>query len=144
MISFKFKGAKVLINRINKAVDTLDGRVFNIVTEEMNNIESIAKRDVPVYTSDLKNSFFKNTWTKKSYLVIEQGFRKHYAPYQDFGTGTEFKESRYKDYLGYISDFRGLKPANRPIVGKRFLFYPFILGTRKMDRKIGTIVKNLL
>jgi len=144
MIKIKFTGAKVFLNKLNKSIDVLENKLPQMIIEEMDKIEIQAKRDVPVDTGSLKDSFFKNVKQGNNKLMIEQGFREFYAAYQDFGTGSKFRKSTYRDYLEYTSKFKGLQPARPELVGRKFLFYPFILGTRMMDRKTKTIVKNLL
>ena len=144
MIKFKFKGAKVFENKVNRSINDLGDKFQQMILAEVDKIDNTAKLKVPVDTGELKRSHYRSQNINTDSLRVEIGFSTYYAPYQDFGTGKRFSTSRYKNYLAYIANFRGKQPANPSVVGKMYLFYPYMLGTRKMDRKTKTFVKNLL
>lgn len=144
MFKFKVKGAKVFENKVNRSINDLGDKFQQMVLSEVDKIDNIAKLKVPVDTGKLKRSHYRTQKIDPSKLMVEIGFNVHYAPYQDFGTGKKFSTSRYKNYLQYISRFKGNQPANPSVIGRMYLFYPYMLGTRAIDRKTKTFVKNLL
>jgi hypothetical protein len=159
VIKFKFIGAKVINNRINRTIKELEDNFLDMVLQETDNIKNIAKSNVPVAKVNggtLRNSFYAlPPEIFRGKLRVEIGFNAHYAAYQDMGTGTggkgsngkKFDSQKLKGYEEYTERFIGEKHPKRPtppVAPRRFLLYPFILATRKIDRKTKTIVKNLM
>lgn len=159
MIKFKFIGAKVISNRVDRTIKKLENDFTDMVLLEAENIKNVAKSNVPVAKVNggtLRDSFYAlPPEINKGKLKVEIGFRAHYAAYQDMGTGIggrgsngrRFDSQKLKGYEEYTETWIGKKNPknpNPPVAPRRFLLYPYILATRKMDRKTKTIVKNLM
>ena len=159
VIKFKFLGAKVIDNRINRTLKKLENDIRDVIIEESDKIKSVAKSNVPVAKVNggtLRDSFFAPPAViNKGKIRVEMGFTAHYAAYQDMGTGRggrgsngrKFDSQKLKGYEEYTEQFLGkTNPGNPspPVRPRRFLLYPYILATRKIDRKTKTIVKHLM
>lgn len=140
----KMIGLQVLENRLNRAIQRAN-EIPIMVLQEAEAVSSNAKSLAPVKTGKLSAShYFKKEVTNKE-LKATIGFRAKYAPYQDFGTGEKFKLTNVlSPYANYISGFKGANQNHKGIRARKFLFHHYVIATRRIARKTGTKVKNLM
>ena len=144
MIKFSFPGIKVLANKFNRASERLSD-INNMVIQEADILSSNAKSLVPVKTGKLRNSHYYKKEISKKKVVATIGFKAHYAPYQDFGTGQRFNlTSTLAPYQDYISQFKGASQSHKGLRARKFLFHHYVITTRRLSRKTSTKVKNLM
>ncbi len=144
MLNIKVTGLKVIQNRVDRASKKIQDDINDNVTEAANYIEMRSRSNAPVDTSRLKNSQYRNIITRKPNLRIQVGFSAKYAPYQEFGTGTEFVlNSEYAEFASFADNFNTNRPPIIEVKPRRYFLHHYIVARRSLQRKTSTIIKNL-
>lgn len=144
MIKVKFEGLKVLINRFERAQNRAKG-ITEMVMQEAESLSSTSKSLTPVKTGRLRNSHYFKKQEGKNKVIATIGYRAHYAPYQDFGTGDQFNlTSVLSPYVEYISGFKGKNQKHTGVRARKFLFHHYVITTRRITRKTRTRFQNIM
>lgn len=154
MIKMKMPGLKVFENRLNRAIK----RAYEIpemVQDEAKKVSAYSKANAPVgKTGNLSRSHNFNEYggikngVYNSYIEFTARSRNKqnllYGPFQDFGTGKKFKlTSTLSPYASYIAGFKESE-GSRGVRARKFLFHHYVIATKRLARKTGTKVKNLM
>lgn len=146
MLNIKITGLKVIQNRIERAEKKIQDNINDNVYEAANYIEMRSRSSAPVDTGYLKSTQYRNIITRKPNLKIQVGFSAKYAPFQEFGTLKKFSlNSEYSEFADFALKFKVYGPTinrsgNRP---RRYFLHHYIVARRALNRKTGTIIKNL-
>lgn len=144
MLNIKITGLKVIQNRIDRASEKITNDINDNVVEAANYIEMRSRSSAPVDTGVLKSSQYRHTITQKPNLRIQVGFSAKYAPYQEFGTGKEFRlNSEYSEFVSFADNWNTNRPPIIAVKPKRYFLHHYIVARRALTRKTGTIIKNL-
>jgi hypothetical protein len=144
MIKMKMIGLQVLENRLKRAIKRAN-EIPEMVLQEAQTVSDNSRSLAPVKTGKLSGSHYFNKQITNSKLTATIGFKARYAPFQDFGTGKKFKlTSVLAPYSDYISGFKGANQSHKGIRARKFLFHHYVIATRRIARKTGTKVKNLM
>ena len=143
MIKVKITGAKVIANKFSRASQRLDD-TKKIIDQEVDLIMSRSRNKAPEDTGALKASQFKIPLKNDGY-GYRVGFRKFYAPFQEFGTLRSYKATgEYAEFDKFASTFRVSQDksgkGNRP---RRYFLHFYIIARKSILRKTGTVVKNI-
>jgi len=141
---------RVTLDMINladvfKDLDKLDVKIQAEVRDEMNasalTIQSNAKRSAPVDLGFLRNSIYLKEDSKKQEVVFTVGAKAKYAPYIEFGTGTEVTVPAGYEELAIL--FKGKNPAKINIRPQPFLIPAFENEKPKLIERITKLLKNV-
>lgn len=128
-----------------KDLDKLDVKIQAEVRDEMNasalTIQSSAKRSAPVDLGFLRNSIYLKEDSKKKEIVFTVGAKAKYAPYIEFGTGTEVTVPAGYEELAIL--FKGKNPAKINIRPQPFLIPAFENEKPKLIERITKLIKNV-
>jgi HK97 gp10 family phage protein len=128
-----------------KDLDKLDVKIQAEVRDEMNasalTIQSSAKRAAPVDLGFLRNSIYLKEDSKKKEIVFTVGAKAKYAPYIEFGTGTEVTVPAGYEELAIL--FKGKNPAKIHIKPQPFLIPAFENEKPKLIERITKLLKNV-
>jgi hypothetical protein len=130
MLSFEFN--RKSRNEFLKYLKGLEGEILSIVKGEIEDsllkIESEATKKVAVDTGALKNSI-QTRPIKQSKTKVEGGVfvGAEYAPYVEFGTGTEVEVPSELSQFAKQFKGKGIKDVNLPA---RPFFYPEVFKQR--------------
>jgi hypothetical protein len=145
MLSFEFN--KKSKQDFFKYLKGLEGEILSIVKGEIEDsllkIESEATKKVAVDTGALKNSI-QTKPIKQSKTKVEGGVfvGAKYAPYIEFGTGTEVKVS--SELEKFASEFKGKGKKKVNLMARPF-FYPEVFNQRKeLPKNIEKSIKIFL
>lgn len=148
MIKLTFAGLKVLQNKVERAKGKLEKQVQDNVQKEADYIEIRSKSSAPYDTGELSRSQYREERLKDNYSIIKIGFSAEYAPFQEFGTGAPptgyFRlNSEYKEFADMA---KGFKRSGKvyPVRPRRYFLHHYIVARRSLNRKTGTLMKNLL
>jgi HK97 gp10 family phage protein len=138
----KIIGVDALMQRFAKAPDKINTEAKYIIDEAILNIQTRAKRDVPVRSSKLKNSITHRSFANGKASISAGNKSVKYAPYVEFGTGNTFQIPFYtnvnmNDLEGYAATFRRTKLVNSP--HRPFMFNNFDIELGIMLDKLKTI-----
>lgn len=148
MIKFKVKGAKVLSNKFNRASESIDGKIRNIIDEESYNLLKRTQRSAPYKTSRLVRSFKRDDISQGNLIAYKVGSKLHYAAFQEFGVAKDKSkfnlESVHFEFKDFAEDF--MRPGNSlyDIKAKKYFLPNYILARRAVARKTKTVVNNLV
>jgi HK97 gp10 family phage protein len=135
----------VNLSDIFKDLDKLDVKIQAEVRDEMNasalTIQSSAKRLAPVDLGFLRNSIYLKEDSKKKEIVFTVGAKAKYAPYIEFGTGTEVTVPSGYEELAIV--FKGKNPAKVNIRPQPFLIPSFEAEKPKLIERITKLLKNV-
>ena len=147
MLKIKITGLKVIQNRVDRASKKIQDNINDNVTEAANYIEMRSRSSAPVGdTGILKGSQYRKNVSEKPNLKIKIGFDAKYAPFQEFGTLRRFSLNvEYSEFAEFALKFKVYGPTlnrrgNKP---KRYFLHHYIVARRALNRKTGTIIKNL-
>jgi HK97 gp10 family phage protein len=133
------------LSEIFKDLDKLDVKIQAEVRNELNasalTIQSSAKRLAPVDLGFLRNSIYLKEESKKEQLVFTVGAKAKYAPYIEFGTGTEVTVPAGYEELAIV--FKGKNSARVNIRPKQFLIHSFETEKPKLIERITKLIKNV-
>ena len=141
---------RVTLDMINladvfKDLDKLDVKIQAEVRDEMNasalTIQSSAKRSAPVDLGFLRNSIYLKEDVKKKEIVFTVGAKAKYAPYIEFGTGTEVTVPAGYEELAIV--FKGKNAAKVNIRPQPFLIPAFENEKPKLIERITKLLKNV-
>jgi len=128
-----------------KDLDKLDVKIQAEVRNEMNasalTIQSSAKRSAPVDLGFLRNSIYLKEDVKKKEIVFTVGAKAKYAPYIEFGTGTEVTIPAGYEELAIL--FKGKNAARVNIRPQPFLIPAFENEKPKLIERITKLLKNV-
>ena len=128
-----------------KDLDKLDVKIQAEVRDEMNasalTIQSSAKRSAPVDLGFLRNSIYLKEDSKKKEIVFTVGAKAKYAPYIEFGTGTEVTVPAGYEELAIV--FKGKNAAKINIRPQPFLIPAFENEKPKLIERITKLLKNV-
>ena len=128
-----------------KDLDKLDVKIQAEVRDEMNasalTIQSNAKRAAPVDLGFLRNSIYLKEDSKKQEVVFTVGAKAKYAPYIEFGTGTEVTVPAGYEELAIV--FKAKKAAKVNIRPQPFLIPAFENEKPKLIERITKLLKNV-
>jgi HK97 gp10 family phage protein len=128
-----------------KDLDKLDVKIQAEVRDEMNasalTIQSSAKRSAPVDLGFLRNSIYLKENSKKKEIVFTVGAKAKYAPYIEFGTGTEVTVPAGYEELAIL--FKGKNAAKINIRPQPFLIPAFENEKPKLIERITKLLKNV-
>ena len=144
MIKLTFAGLKVLQNKIERAKDRLENQISENVQKEADYIEVHSRSDAPMDTGYLKGSQFRNNEGSKRKPLIKIGFKAGYAPYQEFGTGKQFRlNAEYSEFSDFALKFKRGTPR-LSVKPRRYFLHHYIIARRSLNRKTSTMMKNIL
>jgi HK97 gp10 family phage protein len=133
------------LSEIFKDLDKLDVKIQAEVRNELNasalTIQSSAKRLAPVDLGFLRNSIYLKEESKKEQLVFTVGAKAKYAPYIEFGTGTEVTVPAGYEELAIV--FKGKNSARVNIRPQPFLIPSFETEKPKLIERITKLIKNV-
>lgn len=133
------------ISDVFKKLDTLDVKIQAEVKNEMNasalTIQSSAKRLAPVDLGFLRNSIYLKEESKDKRTVYTVGARAKYAPYIEFGTGTEVTIPAGYEELAKV--FKGKNKAKINIRPQPFLIPSFEVEKPKLIERIKKLLKDV-
>ena len=128
-----------------KDLDKLSVEVQAEVRNELNasalTIQSSAKRLAPVDLGFLRNSIYLKEENKDKQLVFTVGAKAKYAPYIEFGTGTEVTVPAGYEELAIV--FKGKNAARVNIRPQPFLIPSFEVEKPKLIERITKLLKNV-
>ena len=140
---------RVTLDMINladvfKDLDKLDVKIQAEVRDEMNasalTIQSAAKREVVVDLSGLRSSIYLKEDSKDKKVVFTVGAKAKYAPYIEFGTGTEVTVPAGYEELAIL--FKGKNTAKINIRPQPFLIPAFENEKPKLIERITKLLKD--
>ena len=148
MLNIKVKGLKVIQNRVDRASKKIQDNINDNVVEAANYIEMRSRSSAPVDTGVLKASQYRDTIQTKPNTKIKIGFRAFYAPYQEFGTGNppqgKFRlNAEYLEFADLAEKFNTRRKPRLAVKPRRYFLHHYIVARRALNRKTGTIIKNL-
>lgn len=147
MLNIKITGLKVIQNRIDRASKKIQDDINDNVVEAANYIEMRSRSSAPVGdTGILKGSQYRDILSRKPNLKIKIGFNAKYAPYQEFGTLRRFSlNAEYSEFAEFAMKFKVYGPTmnRRGVKPQRYFLHHYIVARRALNRKTGTIIKNL-
>lgn len=133
------------ISDVFKKLDTLDVKIQTEVKNEMNasalTIQSSAKRLAPVDLGFLRNSIYLKEESKDKSTVFTVGARAKYAPYIEFGTGTEVTIPAGYEELAKV--FKGKNKAKINIRPQPFLIPSFEVEKPKLIERLKKLLKDV-
>jgi HK97 gp10 family phage protein len=133
------------LSEIFKDLDKLDIKIQAEIRNELNasalTIQSSAKRLAPVDLGFLRNSIYLKEESKKKQLIFTVGAKAKYAPYIEFGTGTEVTVPAGYEELAIV--FKGRNAARVNIRPQPFLIPSFEVEKPKLIERITKLVKNV-
>lgn len=133
------------ISDVFKKLDILDVKIQAEVKNEMNasalTIQSSAKRLAPVDLGFLRNSIYLKEESKDKSTVYTVGARAKYAPYIEFGTGTEVTIPAGYEELAKV--FKGKNKAKINIRPQPFLIPSFEVEKPKLIERIKKLLKDV-
>jgi len=133
------------LSEIFKDLDKLDVKIQAEVRNELNasalTIQSSAKRLAPVDLGFLRNSIYLKEESKKEQLIFTVGAKAKYAPYIEFGTGTEVTVPAGYEELAIV--FKGKNAAKINIRPQPFLIPSFEVEKPKLIERITKLLKNV-
>jgi HK97 gp10 family phage protein len=144
VIKLTFVGLKVLQNKINRAQTKIDSKIYDNVQKEADYIEMRSRSSAPVDTGELRRSQYREERLKNRHLIVKIGFKAEYAPFQEFGTGKQFRlNAEYGEFSDLALKFKRGTPrlSVRP---RRYFLHHYIVARRKLNRTTSTLMKNLL
>jgi len=144
VLKLTFAGLKVLQNKVERAKNRLDKQIGENVLKEADYIEMRSRSSAPVDTGELKNSQYRSNLGSKRSPNIKIGFGAGHSPYQEFGTGNQFRlNAEYSEFSDFALKFRRGNPrmSVRP---RRYFLHHYIIARRSLNRKTSTLMKNLL
>jgi HK97 gp10 family phage protein len=132
-------GVDALMKRFSEAPNNIMSQAKVIIDEAVVNIQSGAKRDVPVKSSKLRNSITHRSFSNGKASISAGNSSVRYAPYVEFGTGNSFQIPFYTnvnmdDLEGYAATFRRSKLVNSP--HRPFMFNNY-------DKELGIMIEKL-
>jgi HK97 gp10 family phage protein len=104
-VFFDVSGFDVLMTKMNKMSNDIQENVLYEVNASALNVQSNAKKYVPVNLGQLRNSIQLKESLSSGKLVFTIGSKLSYAPYIEFGTGG--KVSIPNGYSEFANQFRG-------------------------------------
>ena len=133
------------LSDVFKKLDTLDVKIQAEVKNEMNasalTIQSSAKRLAPVDLGFLRNSIYLKEESKDKSTVYTVGARAKYAPYIEFGTGTEVTIPAGYEELAKV--FKGKNKAKINIRPQPFLIPSFEVEKPKLIERLKKLLKDV-
>lgn len=145
MIKLTFAGLKVFQNKLNRAQERIDKKIYENVQKEADYIENKSRSNAPVDTGELRRSQYREERLKNKNLIIKIGFRAHYAPFQEFGTGKKFRlNAEYSEFANLALKFKRDGVARPPVRPRRYFLHHYIVSRRKLNRTTSTLMKNIL
>lgn len=144
VIKLTFEGLKVLQNKLNRAQERIDKKIYENVQKEADYIEMRSRSSAPVATGELRRSQYREERLKNRNLIVKIGFKAEYAPFQEFGTGKQFRlNAEYGEFSDLALKFKRGTPrlAVRP---RRYFLHHYIVARRKLNRTTSTLMKNIL
>lgn len=122
--------------------------MYEDVQKEADFIEIRSRSSAPYDTGALARSQFREERLKNANLIIKIGFRAEYAPFQEFGTGTPPKgkfrlTKEYSEFASLALNFKRGEPK-KPTRPRRYFLHHYIIARRRLNRKTGTMMKNIL
>lgn len=143
MIKITFDSLKVLQNKINRAKNKIDSKVYSDLQQEADYIEAMSKSNAPYDTGELSRSQFREERLKNGKSIIKIGFTAEYAPFQEFGTGKKFRlNAEYSEFLDFALKFKRGTPI-LSVKPRRYFLHYYIISRRKLNRKTSTMMKNI-
>lgn len=124
-------GVDALMKKFIEAPSNVTEQAKVIIDEAVINIQTGAKRDVPVKSSKLKNSITHRSFANGKASVSAGNKSVRYAPYVEFGTGNIgnsfyipfYANINSNELKGYAATFRRTKLVNAP--HRPFMFNNF-------------------
>lgn len=143
----QIEGLKQLKSRFEKAPESVENQIKKIIDESVIDMQNRAKRHVPVKTGALKASITHRPFNYRTGAMLMAGNRTtvKYAPYVEFGTGSEFQIPAYPnvnlDYLeGYAFTFKKQNPKRKVNLPHRpYLFLAYYEVYSNMIKRIKGI-----
>ena len=133
------------LSDVFKDLNKLDIKIQAEVRNEMNasalTILSSAKRSAPVDLNFLRNSIYLKEESKKKQIIFTVGAKAKYAPYIEFGTGTEVTIPVGYEELAKV--FKGKNKAKVNIRPQPFLIPSFEVEKPKLIERIKKLLKNV-
>lgn len=133
------------LSDVFKDLDKLDVKIQAEIRNEMNasalTIQSSAKRLAPVDLGFLRNSIYLKEESKDKELIFTVGARAKYAPYIEFGTGTEVTVPAGYEDLAIV--FKGKNAAKINIRPQPFLIPSFEAEKPKLIERIKKLLENV-
>ena len=150
MIKLTFKGLKVFQNKLNRAQERIDKKIYENVQKEADYIENKSRSNAPVDTGELRRSQYREERLKDRKLIIKIGFKAYYAPFHEFGTGNpkdggHFRlNAEYSEFAKFAFKFKGNGKPKPPVRPRRYFLHHYIVSRRKLNRTTSTLMKNIL
>jgi HK97 gp10 family phage protein len=148
VIKLTFEGLKVLQNKLNRAQERIDKKIYENVQKEADYIEMRSRSSAPVATGELRRSQYREERLKNRNLIVKIGFKAEYAPFQEFGTGVPPKghfrlNAEYTEFADLALLFKRGNPR-MPVRPRRYFLHHYIVARRKLNRTTSTLMKNIL
>jgi HK97 gp10 family phage protein len=133
------------LSEVFKDLDKLDVKIQAEIRNEMNasalTIQSSAKRLAPVDLGFLRNSIYLKEESEKNSIIFTVGAKAKYAPYIEFGTGTEVTVPAGYEDLAIV--FKGKNAAKINIKPQPFLIPSFEVEKPKLIERIKKLLKDV-
>lgn len=133
------------LSEVFKDLDKLDVKIQAEIRNEMNasalTIQSSAKRLAPVDLGFLRNSIYLKEESDKNSIIFTVGAKAKYAPYIEFGTGTEVTVPAGYEDLAIV--FKGKNAAKINIRPQPFLIPSFEVEKPKLIERIKKLLQDV-
>lgn len=133
------------LSEVFKDLDKLDVKIQAEIRNEMNasalTIQSSAKRLAPVDLGFLRNSIYLKEESEKNSIIFTVGAKAKYAPYIEFGTGTEVTVPAGYEDLAIV--FKGKNAAKINIRPQPFLIPSFENEKPKLIERIKKLLQDV-
>jgi hypothetical protein len=126
-VQVKVNGIDTLIKNIEQYSEDVQVGILLEIKDWSQRTKADAIRDVPVKTGDLRSTIrteVSNNGLTWSVIAGDDDLGINYAPYVEFGTGTEVDDKFLQEYglVNYASQFKGKERAKYPIPANSYLY----------------------
>jgi hypothetical protein len=125
-VQVKVSGINILLKDLDQYSENVQQGIYKEVRGWAERTEADAKRDVPYKTGDLQSTIRSVVSNNGLTWIVKAGGIKdvNYAPYIEFGTGTEVDDKFLQEYglVNYASQFKGKERAKYPIPANSYLY----------------------
>jgi DNA helicase HerA-like ATPase len=125
-VQVKVSGINILLKDLDQYSENVQLGIYKEVRGWAERTEADAQRDVPVKTGDLKGTIRSVVSNNGLTWIVKAGGinNVNYAPYVEFGTGTEVDDKFLQEYglVNYASQFKGKERAKYPIPPNSYLY----------------------
>ena len=139
--TIKLKGSEALFKKFKAYGDQGEKDFADITRNAAEDIRARALIEVPRDTGELSNNIFYDKVNRFVYKIFVNLNRAPYAPFVEFGTGTEVDIPKGWERLAATFKGKGIKKINLP--ARPYLYPAFRDGSTQYLRDLKSVLKQL-